>query len=99
MSSIAQRAGISALQDTEYEKRTRQLIEKERRYLIQEFLKMGCTVFPSEADYITFRLPQEKTGFLLKERLLEGKITDSLLCKLQEYAAGLLPHCGKTACR
>ena len=40
----------------------------------QEFLKMGCTVFPSEADYITFRLPQEKTGFLLKERLLEGKI-------------------------
>ena len=74
VSSIAQRAGISALQDTEYEKRTRQLIEKERRYLIQEFLKMGCTVFPSEADYITFRLPQEKTGFLLKERLLEGKI-------------------------
>lgn len=74
VSSIAQRAGISALQDTEYEKQTRQLIEKERRYLIQEFLKMGCTVFPSEADYITFRLPQEKTGFLLKERLLEGKI-------------------------
>ena len=74
VSSIAQRAGISALQDTDYEKRTRQLIEKERRYLIQEFLKMGCTVFPSEADYITFRLPQEKTGFLLKERLLEGKI-------------------------
>ena len=72
VSSIAQRAGISALQDTEYEKRIH--CYSYSKEAAQEFLKMGCTVFPSEADYITFRLPQEKTGFLLKERLLEGKI-------------------------
>ena len=59
----------------------------------QEFLKMGCTVFPSEADYITFRLPQEKTGFLLKERLLEGKI---LIRSCANYR-NMLPDCYRIA--
>ena len=74
VSSIAQRTGIAAWQDTAYEKQTRQLIEMERAYLIRELAQMDCTVFPSEADYITFCLPRTKAGFPLKDRLIEKKI-------------------------
>ena len=98
VSSIAPACRISALQDTEYEKRTRQLIEKERRYLIQEFLKWVVPYFRPKRIILHSDCRQERQDFI-KGAAVRGENTDSLLCKLQEYAAGLLPHCGKTACR
>lgn len=74
VSSAAQRAGIAALKEDEYEKETKKFVEKERLYLSAEFKKAGCKVYPSEADYITFCLPKEKQDILLKEELLKKKI-------------------------
>lgn len=73
ISSIAQRAGIEALKDNSYEEKTRRLISEERRYIISELKNAGCKVYPSEADYITFRLPEKAEGAIswknfLKER-------------------------------
>lgn len=74
VSSVAQRAGIAALKEKDYEEQTRQLVAVERTWMADALCKMGCTVFPSEADYMTFQLPQEKQSILLRERLLKEKI-------------------------
>lgn len=74
ISSVAQMAGIAAYADIDYEKRTHELIERERKYLISELSDMKCKVYPSEADYITFRLPFNKAGCMLQDELIKNKI-------------------------
>lgn len=75
------------------------MIEKERRYLIQEFLKMGLVRISVRSGLYYIPTAAGKDRIFIKGAAVRGENTDSLLCKLQEYAAGLLPHCGKTACR
>ena len=74
MSSVAQRAGIAAFADKDYEKHTHELIQRERQFLINELSDMKCIVYPSQADYLTFRLPQSKAGCMLQEELLKHGI-------------------------
>ena len=74
VSSVAQRAGIAAFADKDYEKHTHELIQRERQFLINELSDMKCIVYPSQADYLTFRLPQSKAGCMIQEELLKHGI-------------------------
>lgn len=74
ISSVAQRAGIEALKDIAYEEKTKKLISEERKYIALELKNEGCEVFPSETDYITFRLPPKSRECKLMEELLKRKI-------------------------
>lgn len=67
----AQAAGLEALKDRDYLEQTRQLIAKEREYLMGE-LKAGLAerVYPSNADFIFFRSRPDLKELLLKEKVL-----------------------------
>lgn len=54
VSSLAQSAGIAALQTDEFLARTRSLIRKERPWLKRELERCGFWVCPSDANYLLF---------------------------------------------
>lgn len=54
---MAQRAGVVALQDRDYERRTRTLIKEERSWLISQLKRLGLHPFGSPANFILVRLP------------------------------------------
>jgi threonine-phosphate decarboxylase len=70
---LAQAAAIAALQDAEYLERTRKLIRRERKFLLDELRRIrGLKVFPASANFILIDIKQ--TGFTsaqLKERMLK----------------------------
>lgn len=55
VSSVAQKAGIVALQETEYVKLAKEIIEKERAFLEKGLKQLGFLVYPSQANYIMFK--------------------------------------------
>ena len=55
----AQAAGIAALGEVEYVERARKLIFAESEYLSEELYKLGMTVFPSQANYLFFKGPED----------------------------------------
>ncbi len=55
VSSVAQEAGIRALREKEYIERSRRLIFEEKKFLVNEFERMGLEVIGCEANYIFFR--------------------------------------------
>lgn len=70
VSVVAQKAGIAALGETEYLSRAVELIKKERHYLAAGLAKLGCTVYPSQANYILFREEEPLYERLLSQRIL-----------------------------
>lgn len=66
VSELAQQAGIAALQETEYVRRVRALVSRERPRLARELETLGLRVFPGEANYLMFYGPRR-----LDERLRE----------------------------
>lgn len=65
-SFLAQIAGIEALQNPIYEQRTRELVEKERLYLMEELQKgLVEKVFESKTNFILFQAEKD-----LKQKLL-----------------------------
>lgn len=71
VSNLAQAAGISALKETDYVKRTVDYVKKEREYLSNELSKLNMKVYKSYGNYILFRY---KDCTDLKERMLEKGI-------------------------
>lgn len=69
VSVLAQEAGIAALDEIEYVTKTKELITKERNYLIRELQQLGYKIYGSKANYIFFK---GKKG--LYEKCLENKI-------------------------
>lgn len=69
ISIIAQECGIAALKEKEYVEQGRQLIFKERKYLINEMKRLGLTVFDSQANYLFFKGTKD-----LFEKCIEKKI-------------------------
>lgn len=51
----AQAAGTAALKETEYVKRTRELIGEERRWLMEQLRKLGFAVYDASANFIFFK--------------------------------------------
>ncbi|WP_343253289.1 threonine-phosphate decarboxylase [Ligaoa zhengdingensis] len=56
VSAPAQLAGIQALREEDYRRRTAALIRSERAFLREGLAKLGCTVYGSHANYLFFRL-------------------------------------------
>ena len=76
-SYLAQVAGIHALQDQDYENRTRKLIQEERDYLYSE-LKKGLVkkVYPSATNFIFFQAEEDLFLTLLKSGILIRDCSD-----------------------
>ena len=70
VSTIAQAAGIAAVEEREYLKRTVAYVKEERSYLFNELKKTGINAYESHANYILFKtdIPD------LKEKMLNRKI-------------------------
>lgn len=66
----AQEAGLAALDEEIYVERTRNLIKKEREYLIKELKQMGISVIGSKANYIFFYSKKELYQTCLEKKFL-----------------------------
>lgn len=67
----AQMAGLAALGDEDYLKRTRELIAEEKAYLLQELPKWGAEhIYGHGADFIFFRGRKDLGELLLKKKIL-----------------------------
>lgn len=69
----AQKAGIAALKEKEYLLKTIAYLKEEREFLEKELKKLGCIVFPSEANYILWKF-EPLIGRDLYQKMLEKKI-------------------------
>lgn len=67
VSSLAQTAGIAALEDVQFLKQTRAYIHNERKWLQEQLEKLGFRVCPSEANYLLFRGPEDLHLLLRKQ--------------------------------
>lgn len=66
----AQAAGIAALKETDYVERARNLIFEEAEYLSGELYKLGMTVFPSQANYLFFKGPEDLFEICVRKNVL-----------------------------
>lgn len=72
VNSLAQAAGVAALQDTDYAAATRLLIDGERALLVEGLASLpDLRVFPSMVNYLLFELTGVLTAPHLAERLLQ----------------------------
>ncbi|HHU30098.1 MAG: pyridoxal phosphate-dependent class II aminotransferase [Bacillota bacterium] len=74
VSSLAQAAGIAALQEHNYILRTRVLVRKERTFLLKELQSLGIKAYVGEANFIFFHteIPHlaeqmRKAGILIRD--------------------------------
>ena len=73
ISVMAQAAGIAALKENEYVENGRQMVFEEAKYLREKLQEFGMEVFPSEANYIFFKGPENlfekcvKHGVLIRD--------------------------------
>lgn len=70
ISVTAQAAGIAALKETEYVEKGRQIVFRESKYLKEELQRLGMQVYPSEANYIFFRGPENLFDICVKQGVL-----------------------------
>lgn len=73
VSSVAQAAGLAALGETGYVRASTEAIARERRWLSGELIRLGLTVYGSEANYIFFRDPAGA------DRSVRGRLYEALL--------------------
>ena len=72
VSSLAQAAGIAALEQGDYVERVRALVEEERPYLMEGMRALGLRVIAGRANYLLFRAAKtlgeemEKRGVVLR---------------------------------
>jgi len=67
----AQMAGIAALEDEDYLKRTKELITREKAYLLEELPKWGADcIYGHGADFIFFHGREDLGELLLKKKIL-----------------------------
>ena len=70
VSSVAQAAGIAALDEREYLRKAVKIISEERRYLSAELTRCGFTVLPSDTNFILFGCGLPLDEMLLGEGIL-----------------------------
>ena len=76
VSAPAQAAGIAALDENDYIKRTADLIKSEREHLAAELAGMGVKVFPSDTDFILFKARDDLGELLLERKILIRSCAD-----------------------
>ena len=91
VSSLAQAAGIAALDEAEYSAHLRALIACERPRLLRELEALGCRAIPGSANYILFFHPETQLVSLLRRK--------GILLRSCDNYAGLGPGWYRTAVR
>jgi len=86
-SSLAQVAGIAALDDSEFVHRSLELNARGRRLLTENLRKMGLEVVPSEANFVMVPLESVPVASWLTEELLKRGLI------VRQLGAFGLPHC------
>jgi threonine-phosphate decarboxylase len=72
VNGLAQAAGVAALKDRDFEKRTRIWLTEERSFLMQELDQLdGVEVFPGEVNYFLLKLADQPHGRLTAQWLQE----------------------------
>ncbi|WP_168720023.1 threonine-phosphate decarboxylase CobD [Thermosulfurimonas marina] len=71
---LAQVAGPFLLSRKDHEERVRALVREERPRLAQGLSALGLRVFPSEANFVLTKLPENLSGERIFEELLKRKI-------------------------
>lgn len=66
----AQRAGVAALGETEYVRRTQALVRQERRFLKEQMRELGCKIYGSKANFVFFQGPEDLAAFCLDRGIL-----------------------------
>ena len=61
VSLVAQLAGLQALKEDDYLEKSRLIVLNEQIFLKEKLSNFGFEVYPSESNYIFFRIPLEKT--------------------------------------
>ncbi|SHN68755.1 histidinol-phosphate transaminase [Desulfovibrio litoralis] len=86
---LAEEAALAALEDKTFYKLTLETVHKGRVYLKEELEKLGCKVYPSQANFLMFQLPQstKHTALTLFEHLLSRGV---IIRPLKSY--NLLTH-------
>lgn len=69
---LAEHAGMAALEDTVFYNETLRVTAEGRDYLNRELTALGCSVYPSRANFIMFQAPMD--GGELHEQLLRRGI-------------------------
>lgn len=70
VSTVAQEAGIAALKEQAYVEAGRQLVFQEARFIKESLEKIGFPVFPSEANYVFFKGPEDFFEDCVREGIL-----------------------------
>lgn len=85
---LAEEAGICLLKDTPFIKASYETVIKGRIFLREELTKLSCMVYPSQTNFIMFKLPENAiSAHSCFERLLENGI---IIRPLKSY--GLPDH-------
>ncbi len=74
INTLAQRAAIAALEDTEHISKARDINEKGKEFLYSEFRLMGIDFLPTEANFIFIFLKEKCSSLVYNELLREGVI-------------------------
>ena len=70
MNILAEEAALAALDDDMFREATQETVRKGRRELSEALAAMGCTVYPSRANFIMFTPPAGHPALELYEGLL-----------------------------
>lgn len=70
LSVFAQKAGIAAAKETEYRKKSVEVVRTEREYLTGKLQRSGVLVYPSEANYLLLYTEYPLAEELLKRGIL-----------------------------
>ncbi|MGI6094640.1 MAG: pyridoxal phosphate-dependent aminotransferase [Lachnospiraceae bacterium] len=70
VSTLAQEAGIAALQENAYVEQAMRLVHEENPYLKEKMKEIGLTVYDSQANYIFFKGPCRLKEYCLEQGIL-----------------------------
>ena len=70
VSYIAQKAGVAALNETEYLEETVTYLQKERLFFIENLKKLGIEVFATDANFILIKTEKPLYDLLLRRNIL-----------------------------
>ena len=76
---LAEEAGLAALTDLSFREKTMETVRQGRKLLSESLKAMGCTVWPSAANFLLFRLPASARAKNCFETLLAHGIIIRLL--------------------
>lgn len=70
VSTVAQEAGIAALQEKERVEKTRSYVTKERRWMEEKMRELGISFLPSEVNYMLFQGREDLWMRMLEKQIL-----------------------------